>query len=64
MCIFKKKYFYYDPELQRGDCGYMVDIYSYNGKKSKLVRMYTDKDYKKVLEMARNFCNPLTNCQK
>ena len=59
MCIFKKTY-YYNPKLQKGDCGYMVDIYSYNGKKSKLVRMY----YKKVLEKARNFCNPLTNCQK
>ena len=60
----KKKYFYYDPELQRGDFGYMVDIYEYNGKKSKLVRMYVDKDYKKVLEKARDFCNPLTNRQK
>ena len=60
----KKKYFYYDPELQRGDFGYMIDIYHYDGKKSTLVRMYADKDYKKVLEMARDFCNPLTNRQK
>ena len=59
MCIFKKTYCY-NPKLQKGDCGYMVNIYEYNGKKSKLVRMYVDKDYKKVLEMARNFCNPLT----
>ena len=63
MCIFKKTY-YYNPKLQKGDCGYMVDIYSYNGKKSKLVRMYADKDYKKVLEKARDFCNPLTSCHK
>lgn len=63
MCIFKKTY-YYNPELQKGDLEYMVNIYEYNGKKSKLVRMYTDKDYKKVLEKARDHCNPLTNCQK
>ena len=60
----KKKCFYYDPELQRGDFGYMIDIYYYDGKKSTLVRMYVDKDYKKVLEKARDFCNPLTNRQK
>ena len=60
----KKKYFYYDPNLSMTDEGYLVNIYYYNGKKSKLVRMYADKDYEKVLEMARNFCNPLTNCQK
>lgn len=63
MCIFKKTY-YYNPELQKGDCGYMVDIYYYDGKKSKLIRTYEDKDYKKVLEKARDFCNPLTNRQK
>jgi predicted RNA-binding protein Jag len=63
MCIFKKTY-YYNPKLQKENLEYMVNIYSYNGKKSKRVRMYADKDYKKVLEMARNFCNPLTNCQK
>ena len=60
----KKKYFYYDPNLSMTDEGYLVNIYYYNGKKSKLVGMYVDKDYKKVLERARNFCNPLTNCQK
>ena len=60
----KKKYFYYDPELQRGDFGYMVDIYYYDGKKSKLIGTYEDKDYKKVLEKARDFCNPLTSCHK
>lgn len=63
MCIFKKTY-YYNPKLQKGDYGYMVDIYYYNGRKSKLVGMYVDKDYKKVLEKARDNCNPLTNCQK
>lgn len=63
MCIFKKTY-YYNPKLQKGDYGYMVDIYYYNGRKSKLVGMYVDKDYKKVLEKARDHCNPLTNCQK
>ena len=46
------------------DEGYQVNIYYYNGKKSKLVGMYVDKDYKKVLEKARDHCNPLTNCQK
>lgn len=56
----KKECFYYNPKLQKGDFGYMVDIYHYDGKKSKLVGTYEDKDYKKVLEMARNFCNPLT----
>ena len=60
----KKKCFYYDPELQKGDCGYMVDIYYYDGKKPKLIRTYEDKDYKKVLEKARDFCNPLTSCHK
>ena len=60
----KKKYFYYDPNLYMTDDGYLVQIYHYDGKKSTLVRMYTDKDYKKVLEMARDFCNPLTNRQK
>ena len=60
----KKKCFYYDPELQKGDCGYMVDIYYYDGKKSKLIGTYEDKDYKKVLEKARYFCNPLTSCHK
>ena len=49
----KRKYFYYDPELQKGDCGYMVDIYYYDGKKSKLIRTHEDKDYKKILEKAR-----------
>ena len=52
----KKKCFYYDPELQKGDCGYMVDIYYYDGKKSSLVKTYVDEDYKKVLEKARDFC--------
>lgn len=64
MCIFKKKYFYYDPNLYMTDDGYLVRIYHYDGKKSTLVRMYADKDYKKVLEMARDFCNPLTKGQK
>lgn len=56
----KKECFYYDPKLQKGDLEYMVNIYEYDGKKSKLVGTYEDKDYKKVLEMARDFCNPLT----
>ena len=60
----KKKYFYYDPILYMTDEGYLVQIYYYNGKKSNLVRMYVDKDYKKVLEKARDFCNPLTKGQK
>ena len=60
----KKKCFYYNPELQKGDCGYMVDIYYYDGKKSKLIGTYEDKDYKKVLEKARDFCNPLTSRHK
>ena len=55
----KRKYFYYMT-----DDGYLVRIYHYDGKKSSLVRMYVDKDYKKVLEKARDFCNPLTNRQK
>lgn len=63
MCIFKKTY-YYNPKLQKENLEYMVNIYSYNGRKSKLVGMYVDKDYKKVLEKARDHCNPLTNCQK
>ena len=63
MCIFKKTY-YYNPELQKGDCGYMVDIYYYDGKKSKLIGTYEDKDYKKVLEKARDYCNSQTICQK
>ena len=63
MCIFKKTY-YYDPKLQKENLEYMVDIYYYDGKKSKLIRTYKDKDYKKVLEKARDFCNPLTNRQK
>ena len=63
MCIFKKTY-YYDPQIRRDDLGYSVDIYEYDGRKSKLVGMYVDKDYKKVLEKARDHCNPLTNCQK
>ena len=60
----KKNYFYYDPNLSMTDEGYQVNIYYYNGRKSKLVGMYVDKDYKKVLEKARDHCNPLTNCQK
>ena len=63
MCIFKKTY-YYDPKLQKENLEYMVDIYYYDGKKSKLIRTYKDKDYKKVLEKARDFCNPLTSRQK
>ena len=63
MRIFKKTY-YYNPELQKEDLEYMVNIYEYNGKKSSLAKMYADKDYKKVLEMARDFCNLLTNRQK
>ena len=57
MRIFKKKYFYYDPKLQKGDFGYMVDIYYYDGKKAGLVKTYVDEDYKKVLEKARDFCD-------
>ena len=53
----KKKYFYYDPKLQKGDFGYMVDIYYYDGKKTSLVKTYVDEDYKKVLEKARDFCD-------
>ena len=53
----KKKYFYYDPSLSMTDEGYLVNIYYYNGRKSKLVGMYVDKDYKKVLEKARDFCD-------
>ena len=60
----KKKYFYYDSKLQKGDCGYMVNIYYYDGKKASPVKTYIDEDYKKVLEKARGFCNPLTNRQK
>ena len=59
-----KNYFYYDPSLSMTDEGYQVNIYYYNGRKSKLVGMYVDKDYKKVLEKARDHCNTLTNCQK
>ena len=59
-----KNYFYYDPSLSMTDEGYLVHIYYYNGRKSKLVGMYVDKDYKKVLEKARDHCNTLTNCQK
>ena len=46
------------------DDGYLIRIYYYNGKKYNLVRMYVDKDYKKVLEKARDYCNSLTNRQK
>ena len=53
----KKKYFYYDSKLQKGDFGYMVDIYYYDGKKSSLAKTYIDEDYKKVLEKARDFCD-------
>ena len=53
----KRKYFYYDPNLYMTDDGYLVRIYHYDGKKSSLVRMYVDKDYKKVLEKARDFCD-------
>ena len=57
MRIFKKKYFYYDPKLQKGDFGYMVDIYYHDGKKAGLAKTYIDEDYKKVLEKARDFCD-------
>ena len=60
----KKKYCYYDPNLYMTDDGYLIRIYYYNGKKYNLVRMYVDKDYKKVLEKARDYCNSLTNLQK
>ena len=36
----KKKYFYYDAELQKGECGYMIDIYYYYLKKTKIIRTY------------------------
>ena len=58
MCIFKKTY-YYNPKLQKGDFGYMVDIYYYDGKKASLVKTYVDEDYKKVLEKARDFCEKM-----
>ena len=60
----KKKYCYYDPNLYMTDDGYLIRIYYYNGKKYNLVSMYVDKDYKKVLEKARDYCNSLTNHQK
>ena len=60
----KKKYFYYDPNLYMTADGYLQRIYNYDGKKTTLVRMYADKDYKKVLEKARDYCNSQTICQK
>lgn len=60
----KRKYFYYDPNLYMTDDGYLVRIYHYDGKKSKLIKMYVDKDYKIVLKKARDYCYLLTNCHK
>lgn len=63
MCIFKKSY-YYNPKLQKGDLGYMVDIYEYNGRKSKLICCYFDKDYAKVLLRAKVYVDAATDRQK
>ena len=63
MKLFKKSY-YYNPQLQKGDLGYMVDIYEYNGRKSKIVCCYFDKDYAKVLLRAKVYVDAATKCQK
>ena len=63
MKLFKKSY-YYNPLLQKGDLGYMVDIYEYNGRKSKLICCYFDKDYAKVLLRAKVYVDAATNRQK
>lgn len=59
-----KKSYYYNPLLQKGDLGYMVDIYEYNGRKPRLVRRYFDKDYAKVLILAQVYVDAATNRQK
>lgn len=63
MCISKKTY-YYNPQLQKGDLGYSVDIYEYNGRKSKIVHSYFDKDYAKVLLRAKVYVDAATKRQK
>ena len=63
MCISKKTY-YYNPQLQKGDSGYMVDIYEYNGRKSRLITCLFDRNYKKVLTNAKRYVNNMTNRQK
>lgn len=64
MCISKKTY-YYNPQLIKCDAGYMVDIYEYNGRKSRLIRCYFDKNYAKVLLRAKVYVDAvMTKCQK
>ena len=42
----------------------MVDIYEYNGRKSKIVCCYFDKDYAKVLLRAKVYVDAATKRQK
>lgn len=63
MCISKKTY-YYNPQLQKIDSGYMVDIYEYNGRKPRLIICLFDRNYKKVLTNAKTYVNNMTNRQK
>lgn len=46
------------------NAGYLVQIFAYDGKKSNLIRMYTDSDYRKVLTKAQDYVRNLTECQK
>lgn len=63
MCIFKKTY-YYDPQIRKDDFGYSVDIYEYDGRKSKLICCYSDKDYAMLLLRVKGYVKAMTNRQK
>ena len=63
MCRRKLTY-YYDPRLYMTNAGYLVQIFTYDGKKSNLIRMYTDSDYRKVLTKAQEYVRNMTECQK
>lgn len=46
------------------NAGYLVQIFVYDGKKSSLIRMYTDSDYRNVLTKAQDYVRNMTECQK
>ena len=63
MCILKKSYFY-NPQIRKDDLGYSVDIYEYDGRKSKLICCYSDKDYAMLLLRVRGYVKAMTKYQK
>ena len=59
----RKKSYFYDPRVKRYKNIYMVDIYEYDGKKSKMVFGIIGISPQEVLAGARGYVD-MTNRQK